>query len=249
MKNKREHIRDIVSFGSLYYDEAHEIRSGVLQGKLDKKHQTANFMFRLSARVRELHKYPVFALTGTPIVNGDDDIVSLFHFLGQEPECDPKYFAEKSSRIERLKLATEKYVIRDLRADMLSLPDKWVCTHYFHFSKREVQYSEQLGQELQSLCDELNRTGNKRGKPVNVDDFDDAMDCDDGGGQTDGEFKNKIRNQMRTVLLRMRQQCVSEELITEGVKIEQLYHDIIESGTPMDEATQSYIIRAMESST
>lgn len=77
----------------------------------------------------------MFALTGTPIFNDYDDIISIFHFIGQLPECDPTYFQDNSSRMEKLENANRKYMIRGLKADVLDLPDRFGSSlvHSFHF--------------------------------------------------------------------------------------------------------------------
>jgi hypothetical protein len=204
--------------GSLYYDEAHELRNGVKNGKLNtSKHKRSKFMFELSERIRKTHyrNYPVFALTGTPIFNDEEDIISIFHFLGQKPECEPEYFEDKTLRLQRLNAAREKYVIRGLKANLLDLPDKFECTHYFHFSKRELQIAENLNQQLQMLNNESLKLSKEIG--------------DGDEGESNGNRKNDIQNKMRAVLLRMRQQCLSEKLIKDGEYIETLYDKMFDN--------------------
>ena len=50
-----------------------------------------------------------------------------------------------------LEAATKKYMIRGLKANLLTLPEKTVCTHFFHFSKAEVEKIEGLYQQLSML--------------------------------------------------------------------------------------------------
>lgn len=214
------------SFGSLFYDEAHDIRNGVKAGQINRKHKTSKAMFSLSKRIRSYRgkRYPVFALSGTPIFNDHEDLVSILHFIGQEPECDPAYFQSDSTMKKRLDIAKEKYFIRGLAIDYLDLPDKYVCTHFFHFSAHEVKNASHLMQQLSMLNRQKEHAG--------------------------GKEKLEIQNKMQACVTRMRQQCVSEELIHNPKKIEELYDKayVIPDGKITNE-DQRYIVSAMENST
>lgn len=211
--------------GSLFYDEAHDIRNGVKANKINGKHKTSKAMFNLSDRVRNFKgkRYPVFALSGTPIFNDYDDLISILHFIGQGPECKPSYFQDESSRKTRLAEAKKKYFIRGLAADVLDLPEKYVCTHFFHFSKREVGRASALMQQLQMLSVQRENA--------------------------DGTEKRDLQMLMQALLTRMRQQCLSEELITGSAKIEYLYKKAYELGEPLTDEEQKYILSTMENST
>jgi SNF2 family DNA or RNA helicase len=177
--------------GSLFYDEAHGIRNGVRDSKLTS-HKTSKAFFRLSDRVRSSHglRHPVFALSGTPIFNGHDDVISILKFIGQKPECDPGYFQDERLREQRLIKSKEKFFIRRLAIDVLDLPTRSMCTHFFHFSNYEVERAGALLQQLQVLSRLIS-------------------DVD-----VDGKERVKIQNRMQALLTKMRQHCISEELIT-----------------------------------
>ena len=83
---------DVQPVGSLFYDEAHGIRNGVKGNKLNRKHKTSNAFFELSDKIRSHRgmRNPIFALTGTPIFNDYEDMISLLRFIGQAPECYPE---------------------------------------------------------------------------------------------------------------------------------------------------------------
>ena len=100
--------------GSLFYDEAHEIRNGVKANKLNANHKRSTFIFDLSRRVRSYNgqNYPVFALTGTPVFNDEDDMIAVLHFIGQKPECNPDYYENKETRTERLGKAVRLKAVR-----------------------------------------------------------------------------------------------------------------------------------------
>lgn len=210
--------------GSLFYDEAHDIRNGVKASKLNGRHKTSKAMFALSRRIRSSpNRYPTFALSGTIIVNDYDDMISVLHFIGQHPENDPAYFQNSSTRTQRLEEANRKYLIRGLKADLLNLPDRYMAFHFFHFNQHEVKRSEALMQQLQMLY---------------------SM-----SENTDGKEKQELQNKMRSVLTRMRQQCISEELISNKELIDTLYTKAYVDQVSISEKEQNFILNAMEAST
>ena len=223
--------------GSLFYDEAHGIRNGVKDNKLNGRHKTSKAFFKLSDRVRSYHghRYPVFALSGTPIFNDHDDMVSILRFIGQKPECDPTYFQEDSMRTQRLTEATDKYFIRRLAVNVLNLPDRNMCTHFFHFSNYEVTRAGALMQQLQMLS------------KLSED--------------ADGREKIGIQNKMQALLTRMRQHCISEQLISSDngarknkkspSKIDLLYDKAYsrDNNQELSDDDQTYILNVLESST
>lgn len=228
-----------LEIGSLFYDEAHGIRNGVKGNQLNSSHKTSKALFDLSDRVRRCggRRNPVFALTATPIFNDYEDLVSLFKFIGQEPECNPGYFQEESTRMQRLEEAKKKYVLRRLAKDVLTLPDNDKCTHFFHFSKPEVECAEKLQETLQFLSKQCNKNINGKTKT-------------DGEGEGGTENSNNIQMKMRAQLLKMRQQCISKELVDHGDYIDELYKKAYETpGSSLTKEECDYLLCAMESST
>lgn len=194
-------------FGGVILDEAHIIRNASLIGKdakeenhTQKASDTKALGSKISREVYALVPRSTFriALTGTPLVNKEEDIISLAKFISHGPSASPMHFFSVGDRPRRLANFAEDFVLRRRKIDVAKLPDKFVHTHYLFGSKKEVDYNREWSTELEELMNQFEEDGQ------------------------DKASKAEISQKILGILTRMRQLCISRSLYTQKDSTETL---------------------------
>lgn len=143
----------IPHFNCVVLDEAHIIRNASLvegpenEPKKKKGSRISEELFELAVRAKVK-----IAITGTPLVNKDEDLISIAKFIGHGPGANPRHFFFLESRKERLIQWAEQYVLRRLKRNLIStLPNKFIHTFKLHISQDEVNENKEWASKLADL--------------------------------------------------------------------------------------------------
>jgi len=120
---------------------------------LDEAQKIKNKQTKISQRIRALEATYRWALTGTPMENNIEDVISIFHFL------KPTYFQENQKYTPlKVKEKIQPYMLRRLKSDIpdIDLPDKIYSEEWLELdSNQRAEYDKIKEGGIQNIKDKI----------------------------------------------------------------------------------------------